>query len=292
MISNHRVCRRGGGVGIMIKLGLSYNRRDDLTVSDPSFESICIELDSSQLNLKRDVLICVIYRPPDTNLNSFNIMLSDYLDKLKCNKKTCYIMGDFNVNLLNSDRHLPSSDFLDVFYTNNFFPLITKPTRVQSNSATLIDNIFCNNIENDKLFKGILYTDVSDHFPIFTIDYSQTVAPPIAFHRGRNYCDKNKNKFKQKLEEINWDFVLQNNNVSESFTLFHSRICDAYNDSFPVECKRIGYRNRNQWLTPALKVSILKKNMLFTKSKNHPSSNNIHINKTYRNKLGLCSPKQ
>ena len=29
-------------------------------------------------------------------------------------------MGDFNINLLNLDRHIPSSEFLDMMYSNMF----------------------------------------------------------------------------------------------------------------------------------------------------------------------------
>ncbi|ELU00929.1 hypothetical protein CAPTEDRAFT_189679 [Capitella teleta] len=55
-------------------------------------------------------------------------------------------MGDFNINLLNVDTHQQTQQFIEDMYSNAFFPLITKPTRVDANTATLIDNIFCNEI--------------------------------------------------------------------------------------------------------------------------------------------------
>ena len=63
-------------------------------------------------------------------------------------------MGDFNVNLLNTDTHVLSNDFLNLIYSHAFIPLITKPTRISKSSATLIDNIFSNDINNDVLFNG------------------------------------------------------------------------------------------------------------------------------------------
>ena len=59
----------------------------------------------------------------------------------------CYIMGDFNLNLLNDHSHQRTGEFLDIMYSNMFFPLITRPTRITSSSATLIDNIFTNNLD-------------------------------------------------------------------------------------------------------------------------------------------------
>ena len=41
------------------------------------------------------------------------------------------------------------------------------PTRVADHSATLIDNIITTEFLNETLKKGIIKTDVSDHFPIF-----------------------------------------------------------------------------------------------------------------------------
>ena len=61
-------------------------------------------------------------------------------------------MGDFNINILNLNIHNPTSEFVDTLYEYNFFPLINKPTRAIKLSATLIDNIFTNNIKH----KGIL----------------------------------------------------------------------------------------------------------------------------------------
>lgn len=62
--------------------------------------------------------------------------------------KPYYLMGDLNLNLMNHLKHPLTSEFLDAMYTNMFSPLITHPTRITSNTATLIDNIFTNNFDN------------------------------------------------------------------------------------------------------------------------------------------------
>jgi hypothetical protein len=55
-------------------------------------------------------------------------------------------------------------------YANSFSPLITLPTRLTSHSATLIDNIFTNNLEK-YAFSGLILSDISDHLPVFAIAY-------------------------------------------------------------------------------------------------------------------------
>ena len=65
-------------------------------------------------------------------------------------------MGDYNINLLNSDTHSPTGHYLDLMYSNMLFPLITRPTRVTAQSATLIDNIFTNNTNSSgSLTQGV-----------------------------------------------------------------------------------------------------------------------------------------
>ncbi|CAH3175603.1 unnamed protein product, partial [Porites lobata] len=53
--------------------------------------------------------------------------------------KICFLMGDFNINLINYQNHHLTGQFLDGMYSNMFFPLITRPSRITSHTATLID---------------------------------------------------------------------------------------------------------------------------------------------------------
>ena len=65
---NDRTTKKGGGVGILISNRCKYRRRLDLEQHDnDSFESCFIELIAGKSNL----LIGSIYRPPNTNGESF-----------------------------------------------------------------------------------------------------------------------------------------------------------------------------------------------------------------------------
>ena len=77
-------------------------------------------------------------------------------------------MGDFNIDLLKSQVCHFAQNFLLTLQSYTFTPTIDKPTRIHRNSATLIDNIFVNNIENSFLSGNIL-SDISDHFSQFCI---------------------------------------------------------------------------------------------------------------------------
>ena len=49
-----------------------------------------------------------------------------------------------------------------MMYLNTLYGLIAHPTRLISNSASLIDNIFTSNLGN-KSFSGLLFTDITEH---------------------------------------------------------------------------------------------------------------------------------
>ena len=83
------------------------------------------------------------------------------LDKLQKENKSCYILGDMNTDILIQVTHIKTGQFVDIMFSNSFLPVITRPTRVTATSATLIDHIFNNDVDN--LFhcdQGILVTDI------------------------------------------------------------------------------------------------------------------------------------
>ena len=77
-----------------------------------------------------------------------------------------YLMGDFNVDLLKLETHGPTSDYMGEFTSGGFYPLISLPTRLTDTTATLIDNIWTNNV-TAKMGSGLVTVRVSDHLPIF-----------------------------------------------------------------------------------------------------------------------------
>ena len=82
--------------------------------------------------------------------------------------KTIFVCGDFNIDLLKLDNHSNTKHFLDTMYSIGLYPLVDKPTRITNVSATLIDNIFTNELRHH-LTSGILINDINDLLPIFAI---------------------------------------------------------------------------------------------------------------------------
>ena len=107
-------------------------------------ESIFIEISNEDKN----VLVGCIYRHHSEISEFIEQYFEDALIKVSKEKnKICTLLGDYNVDLLQVGTHSDTCDFYDLLSANGFKPLIMQPTRVTSKTATLIDNIFVNDIE-------------------------------------------------------------------------------------------------------------------------------------------------
>ena len=60
------------------------------------------------------------------------------------------------------------SIFFNALFKKGMFPVITRPTRVTRHSSTVTDHILANAILTKNIFSGIVKTNISDHFPIFS----------------------------------------------------------------------------------------------------------------------------
>ena len=75
-------------------------------------------------------------------------MFNGILSNITKGGKTCYVAGDYNLDILHYSEHALTQEFVESLFSHMLFPLITKPTRITANLAALTDNIFTNQLEN------------------------------------------------------------------------------------------------------------------------------------------------
>ena len=147
-------------------------------------------------------LVGMMYRPPNSSFNHFLESMEEILQTISNLRLKCYVMGDFNINLLHSNDN--STNYINLFQTYNFAQTITKPTRVTSRSATLIDHIWTNDMQH-YIRSGILYNSISDHFPVLSSfsTFHQCNNSFIRISR-RIYNCNNIDDFKEDLKNFDW----------------------------------------------------------------------------------------
>ena len=164
----HQVRRtsKGGGTAVFLHESLPFSTRHDLSVSNADIEALCVEI----INKKsKNILINTQYRQPAGNFNEFEAYLNTFLANSKTTDKTCFLVGDLNLNLIDYQSNAKVRNFVNLIFQHSLVPIVNKPTRVTKNNATLIDYIITNSFTDQENLTGILKTDISDHFPIFTI---------------------------------------------------------------------------------------------------------------------------
>jgi hypothetical protein len=283
--------RRGGGVSLFINETFCVKERHELNVMSDFLEALFVEISKEDSGLGQDAILGVAYRPPNQDVTLFNEKISEILHLVDKEKKIIYLLGDFNVNLLDVKDHRPTSEFLDLIYSHSMFPLITKPTRIAGGSSTLIDNIFSNDICSTDMLNGLFYTDISDHFPIFSINCKNKISNDLKFIQTRIMNDKTIKAFTMKLRQVNWNSVLDNNNGNEAFCAFHDKYSKLYDKCFPVKNVKINYHNRKPWLSEGLKKSIRMKNRLYLLQVKIPTAENVSTYKRYKTHLNKLMRK-
>lgn len=276
---------RGGGVGIFAKTSFRIKERTDLSVFNANIESYFIEVVHSN---SKNLIIAVICRPPSQSCVDFIIDLNNILEKVGRENKTCYFLGDFNLNLLDVhfDQHVNS--FLEMVFSHSYAPLITKATRIVQSSSTLIDNIFVNDTSL-VLKSGILLADISDHLPIFVFNRSKhnewLKRDQCNKTYSRDMCRSNFDKFRVALTEHSWEYVMHEESCDRAYEVFLSEFNIIHNSCFPLKEKRCRKRESKPWITKAILKSCKKKIKLYKKYLKNPSVYRKKVYRQYRNTL-------
>ena len=134
--------------------------------------------------------------------------------------------------MLNFETHGPTNDYINSLISKSFLPLITMPTRIKHQSATLLDHIWSNKICN-KYKTGILINSVSDHFPVFYIEETKQAKIVLLQKNIRKINNKTIPSFCNLLKSTSWQSVLNKNCTKSAFDNFFEKINAARDISFP-----------------------------------------------------------
>ena len=257
-----------GGALLYIKEGITYKVRNDLAIiKSTELESIFIEIQNSRK--RKNVIVGCIYRHPCMDATEFNdLYLQVLLDKLALESKDVYIMGDFNINLLQYDDKKESQEFLDKMHSNFLLPYISSPSRVTPRSQTLIDNIFSNKVEVES-FSGNITTSISDHYAQFLLLKKQNL--PKGQKQRKMIRDYKKIEIEKEtveadLDTTNWkqNLKLNQGNVHNSFAIFFETFDKAIEKHAPLRKMSIQEQRltKRPWITSGILKSIKTKDKL------------------------------
>ena len=262
--------RKGGGTGILISSKCRYKRRYDLEELDcPSLESCFIEL----YNHKKNTIFGSIYRPPNTPPDEFIEIFNKLLTKIHNNDpKSDIVIGlDHNMDLLKHKTHRSTRVFVENLYDIGLTPLITKPTRIAHNSATLIDNILVSHRLLDNTDQGIICDNISDHLPCYVLLHD--ICPTKKedqFITTRDLREPNLITLKRILSE---GVLLPdpNQDMNQQFNQLHDTLSKYIDNFIPIVTRKLNPKRirREKWVCAGLLRSIKKCKQLYRKHINN-----------------------
>ena len=265
---------RGGGVLLLIKDSLAAMLREDLY--RPNFpESVWCNIGVG----RNKVLVGVCYRPPDSRAESDEALIN--LVNI-VSKEKCIIMGDFNFRDIpwdEEDKLDESHQFVQCVNDNFLHQLVTRATR-GDNILDLVlttDGDMIKELDVDEPF------GTSDHniirFKLVTeTENSVTFDKPTFEYFNADY-----DKIRQNLHNINWDRIIDNDSVEETWCKFKAELINV-RDSL-VDHKKSSKHKKYKWVTRKVIKSRRAKEKAWKKYK--LSNNNPELYNKYKEKLKI-----
>ena len=180
--------------------------------------------------------------------------------ELNKTKNKCFLMGDFNINLLDSSDN-NTLWFTDVMFNSNFYPLINKPIRITSSCASTIDHVWTN-VTNTCINSGIITHCVADHLPVMQVSQFgklKTSSIPVI----RSFAQSNLLDFKSLLENIDLNHVTESNDPDKSFSNLYKLVFGQFDKSFPLKQTLTNETINSAWYDRELRRLMFKKDRIY-----------------------------
>lgn len=216
-------------------------RRTDL--ESGHVESMWFEIKATKA---APLLVCYVYRHKSETFPWYD-SFSEMFDKAKKCSSNILFLGDFNMNLFTSHPSWETT-------TSNLGlkQLITKATRVQESSETLIDHIYSTN-KTRVVGSDVIEVGISDHYAVccswaLKVDKkyrSKNQHTTIEFRSMKNF---NKDLFLQDLSCVPFDNVHRHNDPDEALAEWYSMFLRVLDKHAPVRKKRVKHERMPPWL--------------------------------------------
>ena len=185
------------------------------------------------------------------------------MGKVKTERKDTFIMGDFNIDLLDPQNKF-TSEWKETIKLLGLKSLIKDPTRFSTQRNSCLDNILSNS--NQCHMSGVLNINLSDHEAIYAVHEKMKAKSPQSDFYGRSYRNFVDNLFHEKLNTCDWTGYMQAVNISQKWKLYINNIEKVIDDMCPLKffkTKAI----RDPWITDELIEMIKDKDRALKRAK-------------------------
>lgn len=242
-----RANKRGGGLCLYVRNNYSCKK-----ISIPNCNHLAEMLWVEITTKKNKIAVGVFYKPPKIPYACFEKVF-DSLLYIYSKYQNTVLLGDFNINMLNSDS-------LEVKALNNFIiepfdltQLIKSPTRITESTSSLIDLILVGREEN-VLFSGCCDAPgISDHhFTYMAYNIKKEKFKP-QITRKRTFKNFDIEGFQRFAENLNWESIVSVGDINTKVTILENLINQALDSFAPFKTFTVRKAGGTPWITDEIK---------------------------------------
>ena len=184
-----------------------------------------LEISAIEIVKFKIIVICV-YRSPNSDVKMFFNLIDEAINRVLNKGCLLVICGDLNINLLQNNSL--QKTLLNLLLSNNLLNTVQSPTRVSSNSCSLIDVMIRNKVFYPTS-TNVVEMGYSDHFAlVMNIVIENSHVPLSEKTKRRVFSKRNIDLFNLRLIREVWDEVYHQTDVNKAYSLF----LDKYRDLF------------------------------------------------------------
>jgi hypothetical protein len=189
------------------------------------------------------------------------------IDKLSVYNGDIIMGTDQNLNFFDIDNNSHIRELFDTSISSGVAPVITKPTRITHDTATLIDNIYCKIDCMGSVQSGVLISNISDHLPVFMLFCEpdlKTGDNTAAVTECRTISTPAMQNIVNSVTSTDWT-ILNDLDLESAYSRFIKEIqlsIDKYAPIRPIKKRDI---IRMPWMTTGLLNSVKTKDKLYKK---------------------------
>lgn len=250
----------GGGIMMYIRSDIIYENITQKTNQRTGVEFLACKVKIG----KEWIMIIGVYKPPSLKQVKWKLELQHLFEMATNITNNVIILGDFNCDLLQPDKSPKDGrtllDLMDVFHLVN---LIKNPTRITSNSETLIDLILTNN-KRKILTSGVFDAQISDHLLVYAILRMTTPRFNSRKVSTRSFKNFDKNAFQRDLQNAPFHIMDIFYEVDDKVYVLDTLYSDVANEHAPI--KQFHLRgNQVPFMSEKWRKAIRYRNMLWKK---------------------------
>ena len=287
-----RTSGKGGGLATYVnKRVCDFEKIEDFN-PNPDPDNTCGEFQFLKLHQCKGYdstkILVNMYRSPSRAVDGFIDILDQINKRLdRHSKKHILCVGDLNCDLLKHSSNENFQNLINTMAQYGFLQIVSRPTRITDHSATLIDHVYTNNLQNT-LSCNVITCNISDHLGTSTtikldgvgarieINLSHLQNPKLSEFRVFN--DANNQNFKELIQAESWDNVLNESDANSQYEKFCEIYTSHYNSAYPLIKNRPRRKNERKnskpWILPWLEDAIDRKQRLYHKFVKTPTPDN------------------